>query len=185
MTDQMEQFIRDLEARLQQQDQLILQLQNQRNDRTVDPFWIPDSIKMLQTFNGNKRQLPHWLSTGEQTLNRYRNLVSQDIFSMYEQAVINKLEKKARDVIATIGNPTTFSQIKEIRLLFTIVITTKHVQNIKTLAKQNPVYNNSWEAVNAFIDEDGLAAFICGLQKPLFGFVQASKPSNVQEARLS
>jgi hypothetical protein len=82
--------MRKLEARFQAQDRLIQQLQNQRNERTIDPYRIPDSIKMLQTFDGYKRQLPYWIQTAEQTLNRYRTLVPNDIFSIYEQAVINK-----------------------------------------------------------------------------------------------
>jgi hypothetical protein len=44
------------------------------------------------------------------------------------------------------------------------------VTNIKTLSKLKPFYTNNWEAINAFIEEDGLAAFIAGLRKPYFGY---------------
>jgi hypothetical protein len=42
------------------------------------------------------------------------------------------------------------------------------VSKIKTLSKQKPIYANNSEAINAFIEEDGLAALIASLRKPYF-----------------
>jgi hypothetical protein len=47
---------------------------------------------------------------------------------------------------------------------------------------KKPLYSQSWEAISAFIEEDGLAAFILGLRKPYFGYAQASKPKDLEEA---
>jgi hypothetical protein len=197
------QVIRELAERIQNQDVLIRELRNHRNH---DPFKIPDAIKLLPSFDGSKRLLPHWIQTAENTLNKYRPLVTQETMEMYEQAVINKLEGKARDAISN-GNPNSFEEAKEI-LMDTLsdrqeMSTYKYqlwtnkmegsvhkyykrhkelMQSIKTLAKQNTLYNENWEAINAFIEEDALAAFISGLQKTLFGFVQAAKPASVEEA---
>lgn len=122
-------------------------------------------------------------------------------------AVSNKIEGHAKDVLCTNGNPTTFDEIKQILVaalgdkqdLSTYNCqlwhnkmdgsVSKHYQrtkqlvhNIKSLAKQNPKYNDHWEAVNDFIDEYSLAAYVSGLQKPYFGYVQAAEPKNIESA---
>lgn len=172
-----------------------------------DPFRIPDPIKTLPTFNGNKKQLNWWLETAEKTLKNYETLVSPEIFQIYLTAVSNKIEGHAKDVLCTNGNPTTFDEIKQILVaalgdkqdLSTYNCqlwhnkmdgsVSKHYQrtkqlvhNIKSLAKQNPKYNDHWEAVNDFIDEYSLAAYVSGLQKPYFGYVQAAEPKNIESA---
>lgn len=54
--------------------------------------------------------------------------------------------------------------------------------NIKTIAKQNKIYSDSWSAICIFIEEDVLAAFIAGLKHPYFGYAQAAKPENIESA---
>lgn len=179
------------------------------NTRTVmgDPFRIPDPLKILPTFNGNKKQLYWWLDTAEKTLKNFEPLVSPEIYQIYLTAVSNKIEGYAKDVLCTNGNPNTFEEIKEILIaalgdkqdLSTYNCqlwhnkmdgsVSKHYQktkqlvhSIKALAKQNPKYNDHWEAVNDFIDEYSLAAYVSGLQKPYFGYVQAAKPNNIENA---
>lgn len=49
------------------------------------------------------------------------------------------------------------------------------VYNIKSLAKQNPNYDKHWAAINEFIDEHSLAAYVSGLQEPYFYYVQAAE----------
>ncbi|XP_062556308.1 uncharacterized protein LOC134221136 [Armigeres subalbatus] len=56
------------------------------------------------------------------------------------------------------------------------------VQNIKTLSKQNTKYRDNWDAINTFIDEDGLAAFISGLRGNYFGHAQAARPKDIEDA---
>lgn len=213
------QAIENISARLTQQE---LQWQStngnqgiahQRSDpipREVtisgDPFRIPDPIKMLPIFNGNKKQLASWIET-EKTLRLFENLVSPQIFEIYVTAVINKIEGHAKDVICTNGNPKTFSEVKEILItslgdkqdLSTYNCQLWHnkmdgnanthyqktkelVHNIKSLAKQNPKYNLHWDAINDFIDEYSLAAYVSGLQKPYFGYEQAAEPKSIENA---
>ena len=57
--------------------------------------------------------------------------------------------------------------------------------NIKTIAKQNSIYNESWTAISQFIEEDVLAAFIAGLKHPYFGYVQAAKLDTIESAYAS
>lgn len=56
------------------------------------------------------------------------------------------------------------------------------VQNIKLLAKQNKNYRDSWKAIDEFIEEDALAAFIAGLSDPYFGYAQAARPTDIEDA---
>lgn len=56
------------------------------------------------------------------------------------------------------------------------------IQNIKTLSKQNENYRTHWGAINEFIEEDALAAFIAGLREPYFGYAQAARPKDVEDA---
>lgn len=170
---------------------------------------IPDPIKSLPNYDGNKKQLNSWLSTAEKTLATFKPLVSNDVFTIYEQAVLNKLEGRAKDAICMACDINSFEEAKEILIntlgdkfelstykaqlwknrqgaemsVHKYYQTTKLiVQNIKTLAKQDPTYATSWVAISKFIDEDALAAFITGLNENYFGFAQAAKPESLEDA---
>lgn len=77
-------------------------------------FKIPDPIKSLQTFDGNRRQLVSWLQTAEKTLNLFKPYVTNEQFEVYTTAVVNKIEGRAKDIICLAGNPQSFDEIKEI-----------------------------------------------------------------------
>lgn len=195
----------------------IEQLQQQRNQNAehvavaapagLDVFRIPDPIKTIPTFDGNKRQLSAWLSTAERTLNLFRERVAVEVFNVYEQTVINKIEGKARDTICVNGNPSTFeeaagilraiygdrndmatyqTQLWSLKMedsLHPYYIKTKEImQNMKSLAKQKELYRDHWDAISEFLDQECLAAFINGLNKPYFGYAQASKPEDLESA---
>uniref|UniRef100_A0AB38Z250 Gag protein n=1 Tax=Pitica errantivirus TaxID=3078414 RepID=A0AB38Z250_9VIRU len=172
-------------------------------------FKIPDPIKMIPTFDGNAKQLNVWLATAEDTLNAFKDHVSPLQFKMYVTAVISKIQGKARDTICIAGNPDNFDVVKEILLnslgdrqelstykcqLWQFKMHEKMsihkyyekskeiVQNIKSLAKQNEKYRKNWDAINDFIEEDALAAFIAGLNEHYFGYAQAAGPKDVEAA---
>lgn len=176
---------------------------------TLDVFRIPDPIKSIPNFDGNRKQLVSWLQTVEDTLSFFEPIVQEQQMRIYWQAVQNKIEGKAKDVLCLAGNPQTFGEIKQILIealgdkqelsyyksqlwatqqmdnmsIHVYFNKTKEIlQSIKTLAKQNPVYNHSWLAISSFIEEDALAAFIAGLKKPYFGYAQAARPKNLEEA---
>lgn len=181
----------------------------QENRVDVDLFRIPDPIKSIPKYEGNRKQLTAWLQTAEDTLRVFAPLVTEAQFTLYLQCVLNKIEGKAKDILCLAGNPKTFEQIKVIltealgdrqelsyykaqlwatkqsdnMTVHSYFKTTKEiVQNIKTQARRNATYNNSWPAINAFIEEDALASFIAGLRKPYFGYAQAAKPRDIEEA---
>lgn len=172
-------------------------------------FKIPDPIKMLPVFDGNAKQLNAWLATAEETLNAFVQHVTPLQYKMYVTAVTNKIQGKARDIICLAGNPDDFEQVKEVlinalgdrqelstykcqlwqcRMTEGMSISKYYnkskaiIQNIKTLAKQKDKYRNNWEIINEFIEEDALAAFISGLCEPYFGYAQAARPKDIEDA---
>lgn len=177
--------------------------------RVEDFYRIPDPIKSLPIFDGNRKQLSAWLTTAEETLNLFKGRINDYIFKMYVTAVTNKIEGKAKDILCLAGNPQEFDTIKDILTnalgdrqelstykcqLWQHKMTDgmsihryyqrakELIQCIKTLAKQNEAYKNNWAAINLFIDEDGLAAFIAGLKGTYFGHVQAARPKDIEDA---
>lgn len=172
-------------------------------------FKIPDPIKSIPKFDGNRKQLSAWLATAENTLNVFRNIVTEQQYNIFVTAVINKVEGRAKDIICLAGNPQSFQEIKEIltnalgdrqeltfyksQLWQTKMTDNMSVhkyynrckeicQNIKSLAKQKPKYKENWDAINAFIEEDALAAFLAGLKEPYFGYAQAAGPEDMEAA---
>lgn len=170
---------------------------------------IPDPIKSIPTFDGNRKQLNSWINTAEKTLATFKPLVSDNVYEIYEQAVLNKLEGRAKDAICMACDINSFEEAKEILIntlgdkfelstykaqlwknkqgaemsVHKYYQTTKLiVQNIKTLAKQDKTYAASWTAISKFIEEDSLAAFISGLNSNYFGFAQAAKPESLEDA---
>lgn len=175
----------------------------------TDLFRIPDPIKSIPAYDGSRKQLNSWLTTAENTLNIFEPIVNEQVFSIYLQAIINKIEGKAKDILCLAGNPMNFNEIKEIltnaigdrQELSTYKSqlwnnkmqdntsvhryyqkTKETIQNIKTLSKQNQKYRSHWDAINDFIEQDALAAFIAGLREPYFGYAQAARPKDIEDA---
>lgn len=214
--DEMRQQIQELigalnamTAQNQENQRQIAQLNNQIGNRGADPFKIPDPIKSIPSYDGNRKQLSSWLHTVETTLGIFNGVATPQQERMYFQAIMNKLEGKARDIVCLSGTIGTLAEMREIltnalgdkqelstyksqlwqnRMLENTNIheyyskTKEIVQNIKTLSKQKALFNRYWEAIEAFIEEDALAAFIAGLKKPYFGYAQAARPKNLEEA---
>lgn len=177
--------------------------------RLEDFFRIPDPIKSIPHYDGNRRQLAAWLTTAENTLSIFKVRVSDELFQIYQTAVINKIDGRAKDIICLAGNPQDFETVKNIlttalgdrqelstykcqlwrnKMIDGVSIhkyyqkSKEILQNIKTIAKQNQNYRDNWAVINSFIEEDGLAAFIAGLHPQYFGHVQAARPKDIEDA---
>lgn len=175
----------------------------------ADLFRIPDPIKSIPAYDGSRKQLSSWLTTAENTLTIFQPIVNEQVYAIYLQAVVNKIEGKAKDILCLAGTPMNFDEIKEILInaigdrqeLSTYKSqlwqnkmqdntsvhryyqkTKEIIQNIKTLSKQNEKYRTHWDAINDFIEEDALAAFIAGLREPYFGYAQAARPKDLEDA---
>lgn len=55
------------------------QQNNEQECRIVDLFRIPDPIKSIPSFDGNRKQLSAWITTAENTLHLFKNKVSEPI----------------------------------------------------------------------------------------------------------
>lgn len=219
--------VKGIQSHQQQQDQQINHLTNQVDAASAggssdiqrpqpastgafeNLFRIPDPIKGLQTYDGNRKQLSAWLVTAKDTLDELQPHVTANQYKMYVRAVLNKIEGKAKDILCLAGNPQDFEDVAEIltnaigdrqelstymcqmwqnRMNETTSVhkyyqrTKDFVQNMKNLSKQNPIYKDSWNAINTFINEFALAAFISGLREPYFGHVQAARPKDIEDA---
>lgn len=175
------------------------------NKRSDDFFRIPDPIKNIPSFEGSKKQLASWLTTVRKTLRLYQSLVSAEVLALYEQAIINKIDGRARDTICVNGNPTTFEEVADIlesvygdkadiatyqTQLWSLKMNDnlhlhykrckEILQNMKSLAKRNEIYMKHWEGINHFLEKECLAAFINGLNKHYFGHAQAAQPVNIE-----
>lgn len=193
---------------LQQQQQLQQRIAPPAENRRADDFFrIPDPVKNIPSFDGNKKQLASWLATARKTLNLFRNLVSEEVMTLYEQSIINKIDGRARDTICVNGNPTTFEQVAEIlesvygdksdiamyqtqlwslkmndNIHFHYKKAKEILQNMKGLAKKEEIYERHWEGINHFLEKECLAAFINGLNKHYFGHAQAAQLSDIETA---
>lgn len=170
---------------------------------------IPDPIKSIPTFDGNPKQLSAWIISAENILKMFKPLVPTNVFKIYEQSVIHKLQGKAKDAICMAQYPQTFEEAKKI---LTTALGDRQelssyksklwrnkqtdsmsvhkyyqktqylVDRIKTLAKQDKDYAESWPAISKFIDQDALAAFIAGLNEFYFGHALAARPKSLEDA---
>lgn len=170
---------------------------------------IPDPIKSIPTFDGNPKQLNAWITSAESILNLFKPLVTTNVFMIYEQSVIHKLQGKAKDAICMAQYPQTFAEAKKILTsalgdrqelssyksklwrnkqtdsmsVHKYYQKTQYlVERIKTLAKQDRDYAESWKAISKFIDQDALAAFVAGLNEFYFGHALAARPKSLEDA---
>lgn len=170
---------------------------------------IPDPIKSIPSFDGNVKQLNAWILSTEQTLKIFKPLVPTNVFSIYEQCVINKLQGKAKDVICMAQYPLTFAEAKQILLnrlgerqdlsaykaklwrnrqgesmsVHKYYQRTQYlVETIKSLAKQDSDYAKHWPVICKFIDQDALAAFVSGLNEFYFGHALSARPKTLEDA---
>lgn len=201
--------IRQLEARISalQSENNALKLQSQSQSAS-SLFRIPDPIRIIPSFDGNKKQLTAWLTTVRRTLSLFtNNTTPPELLAIYEQTIINKIEGRARDTICVNGNPSTFEEAAEIlqsvygdrntiatyqtqlwsmKMNESLNIHYKKVKEImismKSVARENDLYAKHWQAINHFLEQECLAAFINGLSKPYFGYAQTAQPNDLESA---
>lgn len=90
------------------------------NSRQFDKFKLPDPIKNMSDFSGNKKELAAWLEELDELYDMY--LVKGDdgepdtIPSHYMRAIKNKIKGDARTILCANGNPNTIPSIKRVLL---------------------------------------------------------------------
>lgn len=84
------------------------------NNRALEAISrIPDPVKDLPKQDGNRRQLVSWLNTAEKAYDFFKDRVTEEQQQIYLQAIINKVEGKARDILCLKTNVETFEELKD------------------------------------------------------------------------
>lgn len=79
-----------------------------------DVFRIPDPIKSIPSYDGNRKQLQSWIIVVENTLSIFKNLVSSQVYNIYVQSILNKISGNAKDALCLAGNPSDFNDVKKV-----------------------------------------------------------------------
>ncbi|XP_062551311.1 uncharacterized protein LOC134216438 [Armigeres subalbatus] len=169
-------------------------------------FSIPDPIKNLSEFTGNKKELSSWLREVDELYEMFKikgaNGQPDSISSMYLRAIKNKIKGDARAVVCANGDPDTISGIKQVLLeqygdhrdfatnvsaLFNINRKDKthlkfynECKEINTRLKANLSSNPISE--KQIIDILSVAKYLDNIGEPLASIIRQSKPQSLEEA---
>lgn len=183
-----EQLINQVKKLTENQNSLIDTI-NSLNSRRSETFSIPDQIKIIPTFSGNRKETLAWVEDVDQTLEDL--LEYEDDFPKWKQIIRfikSKITGDAREVLIASGNPKEWEDIKEILLnsFGDKIDITSHIQSlfyirqgkltlheyyhklksidtaIKTSAAQMTDYKSSIEAVNKLISQSSRLSCVVG-----------------------
>jgi hypothetical protein len=102
---------------LEQLREQIAQLQNIIRG-TTNVYCIPDPIKQLSEYSGNKKELNAWLQEVEELYEEFKvkgeNGAPDTLNTQYFRAIKNKLKGEARTTVCANGNPTTIQGLKRV-----------------------------------------------------------------------
>lgn len=172
-------------------------------------FKIPDQIKIIPEFNGNRKQTLAWVEDTQQTLELFEEYELEPCYPQILRVIRSKIVGEAREVLIASGNPREWNEIKEVLLnafgdkrditshiqsLFYVKQGTKTLNDyfhkvkaidtaIKSTAAQMNDYKGSIEAVNKLISLMTLTRYIDGLNgETLAMYVRSYKPSTLEDA---
>lgn len=192
----------EIEQLRAQLDELKIQMQGNR----VNPFVIPDPIKNMSEFSGNRRELSAWLEEIDEIYDDFA-IKGQDgapdtIDSHYIRAIKNKIKGEARTVICANGNPKTIPGIKKILIenygdqkdLTTNLTILFHLKKgdrsslkffndtkeLNTRLKSNLQTNPM--SINSLIDTITITKYLDNIGEPLASIIRQSSPKSLEEA---
>lgn len=172
-------------------------------------FHIPDQIKIISEFNGNRKEAIAWIKDTQEALDQFEEFELEPSYKHIIRAVKSKIVGEAREVLIASGNPSEWEEIKEILLnafgdkrditshlqsLFYVKQGKKSLSEyfqkvkaidtaIKTTAVQMDDYKGSIEAVNKLISLITLTRYIDGLNgENLAMYVRSYRPKSLEEA---
>lgn len=195
--------IEQLKAQL---DELKLQLQRQTQGNQVNPFVIPDPIKNMSEFSGNRRELSAWLEELDEIYDDYvikgHNGAPDTFDGHYIRAIKNKIRGEARTILCANGNPKTIAGIKAIllenygdqkdlttnlSLLFhlkkgdkTNIRFFNEIKEINTKLKSN--LQTKPLSVNELLDIITISKYLDNIAEPLASIIRQSNPSTLETA---
>ncbi|XP_029719893.2 uncharacterized protein LOC115262080 [Aedes albopictus] len=197
------------ETRMSEMEALKAEMQELKAMLTIgnsSKFCIPDPIKYLSEFSGNKKELSSWLREVDQVYDMFKvkgaNGDPDSISSMYLRAIKNKVKGDARAILCANGDPDTISEIKQILLeqygdhrdfatnvsaLFNIRRGDKshlkfydECKDINTRLKANLSSNPITE--RQIIEILSVTRYLDNIGEPLASIIRQSKPQSLEEA---
>lgn len=169
-------------------------------------FHVPDPIKQLSEFTGNKKELTIWLDEVDQLYNTFAIKGDDDepdtMNAYYVQAIKNKIKGEARITLCANGNPNTIPEIKKVllqhygdrrdiatnlNLLFNIKKGDKshlkfynETKELETRIKSNLQVNplTSVQLLEKII----ITKYLDNINEPLASIIRSANPNSMEEA---
>lgn len=193
-------------SEVQQLRDQVAQLQNQLSNSNVDMFRIPDPIRHLSEFTGNKIELNAWLDEVREIYDLFRikgeNGNPDSMNSSYIRAIKNKIRGDARAVLCANGSPNTIPAIIEIlkqnygdqrdfatnvSILFNIKRGDKNhnkfyneVKELITKLKAN-LHAHPLTALE-IVDLISVTKYLDNIDEPLGSIIRSRQPKTVEDA---
>lgn len=176
--------------------------------QTISNSRIPDTIKLLPTYDGNKKELVTWLNTIESTLNLYRELENTPTLRIWFNYIRTKIIGKANDILTTSHTALNWIDIKAALISYfgdkrDLSTLTQKISYLKQGPKTiHDFYNESLclladinsnisldpenegheTSIMRIIERMIKDAFIDGLNEPISSYTRNCKPNNLREA---
>lgn len=189
-------------------EQLKLQIAELTNiiSGNANAYSVPDPIKQLSEFNGNKKELTIWLDEVDQLYDTFKikgqNGGPDTMNAYYVQAIKNKIKGEARVTLCANGNPTSIPEIKRVllqhygdqrdiatnlNLLFNIRKGDKthnkfymEIKELETRIKSNLQLNPL--STIELLEKITITKYLDNIQEPLASIIRTTNPSNLEDA---
>lgn len=169
-------------------------------------FQVPDPIKQLSEFSGNKKELVIWLDEVDQLYDSFKikglDGEPDSMNAYYVQAIKNKVKGEARQTLCVNGNPNTIPEIKRVlmqhygdqrdiatnlNLLFNIKKGEKsHLKfyhdirememKLKSNLQINPLSSTQ------LLEKIVITKYLDNISEPLASIIRSAKPKTLEEA---
>lgn len=190
---------------IEQLRQQIAQLQNIVQG-TANVYHIPDPIKQLSEYTGNKKELNSWLHEVDDLYEEFKvkgeNNAPDTFNAHYFRAIKNKIKGEARTVICANGNPSTIHELKRVlREHFgdqrDFATNLNSLFHLKKGERSNTKFYNEIKELNTKIKSNlqlhpitannlieiiTVTKFLDGISEPLASIIRNSKPKNLDDA---
>lgn len=169
-------------------------------------FHVPDPIKQLSEFSGNKKELIIWLDEVDQLYNSFKvkgiNGAPDTMNAYYVQAIKNKIRGEARITLCANGNPSTIPEIKKVlmqhygdqrdiatnlNLLFNTKKGDRSHQKFFNDVKELEMRIRSNLQLNPLssvqlLQKIVITKYLDNITEPLASIIRSTNPANIEEA---
>lgn len=190
---------------IEQLRQQIAELQNMIQG-AANVYHIPDPIKQLPEYSGNKKELNAWLQEVDELYEEFKvkgeNGAPDTFNTHYFRAIKNKLKGDARTIVCANGNPNTILSLKRVLQEHfgderDFVTNLNFLFHLRKGDKTNTKFYNDIKELNTklksnlqlhpmpssdLLDILTVTKFLDGVSEPLASIIRNSKPKNLEDA---